>query len=132
MSFEALWKAAQDGELILIDDGFCHYHLRRDGQLTIAEIISLQPGVGSIMLEVLKGMNKIGATCIVAKCPVDLESNKWYQKRGFKKVALEYSKTGRGINVWRLELPPYKEVTEVVAFGDGQVEETTTALPDHD
>jgi hypothetical protein len=109
VSFEALWKAAQDGELILIDDGFCHYHLRLDGQLTIAEIISLQPGVGTIMLEVLKGMNKLGATCIVAKCPVDLESNKWYAKKGFKKVALEYSKTGRGINVWRMELEPYKE-----------------------
>ena len=129
MAFESLWKAAQDGELLLIDDGLCHWHLRRDGQLTIAEIISLQPGVGQIMLEVLKGMNKIGATCIVAKCPVDLESNKWYAKRGFKKVALEYSKTGRGINVWRMELPPYEEPSPGPT-SDGVVEETTTALPD--
>ena len=99
MIFEALWESAQRGELILVENGFCHYHLRRDGQLTIHEIISLRRGAGSRMLAQLR---HIGARCIVAKCPTDLDSNAWYERNGFVRVRMEQTKTGRWVNTWKL------------------------------
>lgn len=100
MIFETLWESAQRGELLLIDGGFCHWHLRRDGQLTIYEIIATRHGAGSEMLAILKTVP--AAKCIVAKCPADLESNAWYAKKGFVLERAEHTRSGRGINVWRL------------------------------
>lgn len=102
MIFDSLYESAQRGELLLIDGGFCHWHLRRDGQLTIREIISTRPGAGSEMLETLK--RTPGATCIVAKCPAHLESNAWYKWRGFVLVSQETTKSGKPLNIWHLNL----------------------------
>jgi len=102
MIFETLYESAQRGELLLIADGFCHWHLRRDGQLTIREIISTRKGAGSQMLEILK--NTPNARFIIAKCPEDLESNQWYLKQGFSLERTETTKTGRKLNVWLLPL----------------------------
>lgn len=101
MLFEAIHDSAKRGELILLDGGFCRYHLRRDGQLTIHEIISLRPGAGSEMLARLK---QTGARCIVARCPADLDANGWYRRRGFTPTGTEMTRTGRSINTWRLDL----------------------------
>jgi hypothetical protein len=102
MCFEQLHESSKRGELLLVDGGMCHYHLRRDGQLTIREIISLAPGAGGAMLDKLK--QTPGAQFILAKCPVDLDSNTWYQRRGFVLSRVEQAKSGRKINVWHLEL----------------------------
>lgn len=102
MCFENLYESSKRGELLLIGGGMCHWHLRRDGQLTIREIISQRPGAGVEMLAALR--QTPGASCIVAKCPVDLASNDWYESKGFTLSAVESAKSGRGINVWRLEL----------------------------
>jgi hypothetical protein len=102
MCFENLYESSKRGELLIIAGGMCHWHLRRDGQLTIREIISQRPGAGTALLRQLRSV--VGATCIVAKCPVDLESNAWYQRRGFVLADVEQAKSGRGINVWRLAL----------------------------
>ena len=102
MIFEALHGAAQNGELLLIDGGFCHWHLRRDRQLTILEIIGTRRGAGSAMLARLK--QTPGATSIFAKCPADLESNAWYARRGFACEGTETTRTGRRLNLWRLTL----------------------------
>lgn len=102
MIFDALWEAAKHGELLLIDGGFCHWHLRRDGQLTIYEIISTRPGAGRAMLTRLT--QTPGARCIVAKCPADLAANSWYQRRGFELTSVETARSGRAINVWTLQL----------------------------
>lgn len=99
MIFETLWESAQRGELLLIDGGFCHWHLRRDGQLTIREIIATRRGAGSEMLATL--LTK-GASAIVAKCPADLASNGWYARKGFVLVEVETTKRGRAVNVWKL------------------------------
>lgn len=99
MTFEILYQAAKKGELILLEGGFCHYHLRRDQCLVIHEILSLKRGTGSKMLGMLK---KIPATCIETKCPADLESNHWYAKKGFQLVEKTKTKTGRVMNTWRL------------------------------
>jgi hypothetical protein len=69
MIFETLHESAQRGELLSVDGGMCHWHLRRDGQLTIREIISTKPGAGQAMLAEL--MSK-PAQSIFAKCPADL------------------------------------------------------------
>ena len=102
MCFENLYESSKRNELLLVENGICHWHLRRDGQLTIREIISQRPGAGSEMLERLKRVP--GATSILAKCPVDLHSNGWYYRRGFVLEKVEFAKSGRGINVWRLIL----------------------------
>lgn len=99
MIFETLWESSKNGELLLIDGGFCHFHLRKDGQLTIREIISQKKGCGTKMLNILK---TIDADSIFAKCPADLESNGWYEKMGFKLTGTEVSKNGRKINHWTL------------------------------
>lgn len=101
MIFDALYESAQRGELLLVDGGLCHWHLRRDGQVTIREIISTRKGAGREMLDVLKAQ---GAACIVARCPAHLESNGWYERMGFRLERVETTRTGRALNVWRLPL----------------------------
>jgi hypothetical protein len=100
--FETLHESAQRGELLLIDGGFCHWHLRRDGQLTIREIIATRKGAGGEMLKMLQAIP--GAVCILVRCPADLAANKWYARRGFEHIATQQSKKGRRILVWRLTL----------------------------
>lgn len=102
MIFDALYASAQRGELLLIDGGFCHWHLRRDGQLTIREIISTRPGAGSEML--FRLMETPGATSIFAKCPIDLPANAWYRKMGFVVDGSETTRAGRALLCWRLYL----------------------------
>lgn len=102
MIFETLYESAKRGELLLIDGGFCHWHLRRDKQLTIREIISTRPGAASEMLAMLK--KTPGALSLFAKCPVDLVANNWYQRRGFDLEATETTRSGRELNHWRLHL----------------------------
>jgi len=102
MIFDALYESARRGELMLIDGGFCHWHLRRDGQLTIREIISTRRGAGSEMLARLMAVP--GVACIVAKCPATLVANEWYARRGFDCIRSEPTKSGKLINVWELRL----------------------------
>ena len=102
MIFEVLHGASKRGELLLIDGGLCHWHLRRDRQLTILEIISTRPGAGSEMLARLK--ETPGAGSLFAKCPADLEANAWYARRGFACEGAETTRTGRRLNLWRLQL----------------------------
>jgi len=102
MIFDALYESARRGELLLIDGGFCHWHLRRDGQLTIREIISTRRGAGSEMLVRLR--QTPGAISLLAKCPADLEANAWYARRGFVLEEQVTTRTGKQLNVWRLRL----------------------------
>jgi GNAT superfamily N-acetyltransferase len=99
-------KSAERDELILVDGGFCHWHVRRDGQLTIREIIVLperqRQGIGTAMLEQLKRVS--GATSIFAKCPYDLDANHWYHAQGFTDEGTETTKSGRWLRLWRLTL----------------------------
>jgi GNAT superfamily N-acetyltransferase len=106
MIFEPLLESAKRGELILVDGGFCHWHLRRDGQITIREIIVLptrrRQGIGAAMLEQLKRVE--GASSIFAKCPHDLDANRWYYALGFTDEGTETTKSGRRIRLWRFRL----------------------------
>lgn len=106
MIFETLNDSAGRGELILIDGGMCHWHLRRDGQLTIREIIVLPDqraqGIGAAMLERLKTVP--GASSLFAKCPAELLANGWYSRMGFECEGAETTRTGRELRLWRLKL----------------------------
>lgn len=108
MIFSQLWEAAQRGRLILVDGGMCRFNPRRDGVLTIIEIIVLPErqgaGIGSAILNQLIARDPVA---IRAKCPADLAANAWYAAHKFKKVATEYSAKGALINVW--ERPVKKE-----------------------
>lgn len=101
MIFETLWESSKKGELLLLDGAFCHWHLRRDGQLTIREIISQKKGQGSKILDILKRKKP---ESIFAKCPSDLEANEWYRQKGFLLEKTEKTKSGRLLNHWRLVL----------------------------
>lgn len=101
MIFETLHESAQRGELLLVDGGMCHWHLRRDGQLTIREIISTKPGAGQTMLAELVSKP---AQSIFAKCPADLPANDWYARRGFILEGVETTQSGRELKLWRLFL----------------------------
>ncbi len=101
MIFEALWESNKRGELLLIDGGYCRWHLRKDGQLTILEIISSRRGAGK---EMLRSMQSKGADFIIARCPADLPSNEWWRKQGFILLTNEATKSGRKVNVWRFQL----------------------------
>jgi len=104
MIFEALWESAKKNELILVDGGYCRYHLRRDGQITILEIISTRKGAGTEMLLKLKSLKKQGATSIFAKCPENLVANGWYSRKGFRLEGEEKLKSGRKVILWRMQI----------------------------
>lgn len=102
MIFESLQESNHKGELILVENGYCRFHKRRDGQVTIYEIISQRSGVGTAMLARLRQVE--GATSILARCPADLPSNLFYLSRSFTLEASEMTRGGRLLNVWRLSL----------------------------
>jgi len=106
MIFETLSASSERGELILVDGGLCHWHLRRDRQLTIREILVLPErrgqGVGAAILEQLK--QTPGAVALFAKCPANLAANGWYERMGFECEGTETTRTGRELRLWRLRL----------------------------
>jgi len=131
MIFETLNESSERGELLLIDGGFCHWHLRRDGQLTIREIISTRRGAGQRILNRL--IHTPGAQSLFAKCPSDLPANDWYAKRGFKKVSEEATKTGRTLICWRLDINSHRESVnaggiELIFCADSNIRYAEVAL----
>lgn len=107
MIFETLNESNERGELLLVDGGMCHWHLRRDGQITIREIIvdihQQGIGIGTGMIREL-AEDVLNATSIFAKCPDDLPANGWYEHIGFVYEGTETTKSGRQVNHWRMTL----------------------------
>ena len=77
---------------------FCHFHVRKDGVSVIYEILTTPAargtGLGRDMVQML-------TRPVRAKCPLGLPSNGFYEKLGFRKVAVEEGKK-RKLNVWEL------------------------------
>lgn len=105
MIFEALNEAAQRGELLLVEGGLLHYHKRRDGTLTIREIVVLpfHRGRGLGRWLVGKAMQFSGCTKATARCPEDLASNGFWKAIGFRLERVEPGRKRR-INVWVCDL----------------------------
>lgn len=106
MIFDALNESAERGELLLREGALCHWHLRRDGQLTIREIIVLpevrRMGKGRKVLEYLRA--RPGVSSIYAKCPADLPANEWYEAIGFTEEKPQITRSGKTLRCWRLAI----------------------------
>ena len=106
MIFESLNQSVDAMELVLLHGGMCRFHLRRDGQITIHEIIvesnMRNRGIGRSLLEEVMRRAPY-ARCIVAKCPCDLLSNGFYARMKFCCDRQEITPSGRVLNVWKLD-----------------------------
>lgn len=107
MIFGTLNESNERGELLLVDGGMCHWHLRLDKVITIREIIVQRDrqgqGIGRTILEQLIAVP--GAIAIRAKCPEDLPANGWYRAMGFEMAYVDVAKSGKRLFVWELALP---------------------------
>lgn len=103
MIFESLHESNRKGEFY---GAMCHWHLRRDGQITIREIVIEQgeqgKGQGRAIVDRLKQVP--GAVCLLAKCPTDLLANEFYKHLGFELESTETTPSKRKLNLWRLKL----------------------------
>lgn len=99
-------KAVDEKKLIVAVDengtvmAFCNYNVRKkDGVLVIYEIcVDATYRSNGIAKRMIKKLPKP----IVAKCPIDNESNKFYKKLGFKLMKVDEGRK-RKLNVWELE-----------------------------
>lgn len=101
MIFAALQESAERGELILVRDGFLRYHVRKDGVLTIREILVLpfrrRTKLGTQLLQELT--SKYPENRFRATCPTKyIEANLFWISQGF-----HIAKQKDGLNVWERE-----------------------------
>lgn len=101
--FNQLHESNERGELF---GGVCRFHLRRDGQVTIYEIIveleKQGSGIGKHFIERLKQIE--GAKSIFANCPAHLPANGFYRHMGFDLEGEKPTKNGTPMKQWRLVL----------------------------
>jgi GNAT superfamily N-acetyltransferase len=99
MIFVVLSEAAEKGELLLVRDGLCRWHLRRDGVVVIRELLVLpearKQGIGKLLVSTVRERNR--GRRILAKCPKNYPSNAFWQRIGFA-LASEAA-----VNEWVLE-----------------------------
>ena len=97
----ALEAAVQRGELLYDPPtgAFCHFHRRRDMVSVIYEICVPDEARGQ---GIARQMINMLLVPIQLKCPVDNESNKFYEHIGFKLVEVQQGKK-RKLNLWRLD-----------------------------
>lgn len=99
MIFTVLSEAAERGELLLVQDGMCRWHRRRDGVVVIREILVLplqrRKGLGrSLVAEVLARSH---GSAVQARCPVKYhEANQFWAAMGFTLITER-----QGINLWQ-------------------------------
>jgi GNAT superfamily N-acetyltransferase len=105
--FEALSEACERGELVLEDGALCRFHLRRDGTLTVRELLVLPrrrgEGRARRLVEHLRIRQRHAARRMVAKCPADLPANGFWEHLGFRLERQEAGK--RPVNVWVWDFP---------------------------
>jgi GNAT superfamily N-acetyltransferase len=83
--FAALTEAADRGELLLVQGGLCRWHRRRDGVVTIREILVLPShrgqGIGRSLVDLVRQRNP--GSLVRAVCPVKLSANGFWRHLGF-------------------------------------------------
>ena len=88
MLFVALSEAASRGELLLVEGGMCRFHRRKDGTVTIREILVLpalrRQGIGRRLLQDIRERNP--GSALIAKCPAHYESNAFWKALGFRQL----------------------------------------------
>lgn len=102
MIFAALDESAARGELLLVAGGLCRFHLRRDGVVTIREIVVLpevrRTGIGSRLVDEVQRRNP--ARTLRASCPAALPANQFWRGLAFDPVAER-----NGVVVWERRRP---------------------------
>lgn len=97
--------AIKHHDLICVPYGFCLFHTRRDNQITI-HYIDVHPeysgqGIGQRLLNILKIIAKHRQkNLLLAKCPIDLPSNKFYLKNKFILSDIQEGRKRR-LNIWK-------------------------------
>lgn len=85
MIFVALSEAADAGELLLVDGGMCRFHLRRDGVVTVKELLVLpaarRKGVGRALVEAVQERHP--TSVLRAVCPAEYDANQFWKNLGF-------------------------------------------------
>lgn len=106
MIFAALSEAAENGELLIVDGGMLRYHLRRDGQVVVREVVVLpvrrRRRIGAMLVRMLRTVR--GGRSILAKCPADLPANRFWEALGFILDGEATTRGGRRLCVWRFDL----------------------------
>jgi GNAT superfamily N-acetyltransferase len=97
--FVALNEAAQKGKLLLVDGGMLRFHLRRDGVVTIHELIVLpshrRRGIGRRLVQEVR--DRYPGAVIRLTCPGEYEANRFWRAMGFGIAAY---KPGGRLAVW--------------------------------
>jgi GNAT superfamily N-acetyltransferase len=87
--FAALSEAAERDELLLVDGGLCRYHLRRDGVVTIRELLVLpsrrREGLGRTLIHEVARRHP--GALLRASCPHGSTANGYWWHMGFTLVA---------------------------------------------
>lgn len=85
MIFVALNDAAGRGELLLVDGGMCRFHRRRDGVVTVHELLVLpthrRRGIGRALVGRVRELHP--AATLRAVCPGEYEANEFWAACGF-------------------------------------------------
>jgi len=95
---QMMWDS--DAGQVLLEDG-CYCSRRRSGdKTTISEILSVKKGAG---VKMLKHLFDEGAKVLVARCPSNYASNRWYLRRGFTLIETSFTRSSKiPLNTWRL------------------------------
>lgn len=105
----ALSESESKGCLEVIENiGFAHFHHRRDKQTTIYSLAVLPSECGNgwgrlLFYRVLCSAIERNSKSIVAKCPEDLPSNRFYEAMGFTLIDVQPGRRRR-LNVWRYHI----------------------------
>jgi GNAT superfamily N-acetyltransferase len=95
--FVALSEAAERGELLLVPGGMCRFHCRKDGTITIREILVLpgcrKHGIGRGLIRQIVATHP--GVLLRARCPTGYEANHFWARLGF-----ELAEEKVGVNLW--------------------------------
>lgn len=81
--------------------GVCNYHIKK-GKVGVIYEVAVDDSCRGMGIG-LELVNRVRRRCLMLqlKCPIDNESNKFYERIGFKKVGVIKGKK-RELNVWRI------------------------------
>lgn len=98
--------AMKQGQLLVarcgaLVGGFIHFHLRRDGVVTIYDVavspLVRRQGIGKMLVETVAALSPVGK--VKLKCTTTNPANLFYKRCGFTLLGTEPS-TNTTLNVW--------------------------------